>query len=47
MRLEITKMCKGHDVAEDMLKAGLSSVTMVQRGETCEKSGLGCLGSMI
>lgn len=24
-----------HDVAEDMLEAGLSSVTMVQRGRTC------------
>jgi len=23
-----------HDVAEDMLRAGLSSVTMVQRGKT-------------
>jgi len=26
---------KAHDVAEDMLAAGLSSVTMVQRSKTC------------
>jgi len=28
----------GHDVADDMLQAGLSSVTMIQRGNTCEFS---------
>jgi cation diffusion facilitator CzcD-associated flavoprotein CzcO len=27
--------CAGHDVANDMLKAGLSSVTLVQRSRTC------------
>ena len=26
----------GHDVAEDMLHSGLSTVTMAQRGKTCE-----------
>jgi hypothetical protein len=25
----------GHDVADDMVEAGLSSVTMIQRGKTC------------
>lgn len=25
----------GHDVAEDMVKAGLDSVTMIQRSKTC------------
>jgi cation diffusion facilitator CzcD-associated flavoprotein CzcO len=27
--------CTGHDIAEDMLAAGLASVTMVQRSPTC------------
>lgn len=31
----------GHDVAEDMLEAGLGSVTMIQRGETCKDGGPG------
>jgi cation diffusion facilitator CzcD-associated flavoprotein CzcO len=30
-----TKAFSGHDVADDMLNAGLASVTMVQRGRTC------------
>lgn len=30
----------GHDVAEDMLAAGLSSVTLVQRGRTGELQDL-------
>jgi cation diffusion facilitator CzcD-associated flavoprotein CzcO len=25
----------GHDIAEDMVEAGLASVTMVQRNKTC------------
>lgn len=27
---------QAHDIADDMLEDGLSSVTMVQRGRTCE-----------
>ncbi len=26
----------GHDVAENMLDSGLSSITMAQRGNTCK-----------
>ena len=31
----LTPNAAGHDVAFDMVEAGLSSVTMVQRGRTC------------
>jgi cation diffusion facilitator CzcD-associated flavoprotein CzcO len=34
----------GHDVAEDMVAAGMKSVTMVQRGRTCESLTLLSLG---
>lgn len=30
----------GHDVADDMVEAGLSSVTMVQRSRTCRSETL-------
>jgi hypothetical protein len=37
MQLKLTDYeCNlGHDVAEDMVNAGLASVTMIQRSKTC------------
>lgn len=35
-REEEKLICKAHDVAEDMLDAGLECVTMIQRSKTCK-----------